>query len=98
MPNGIRKNFFEAERGSKRAVEDAAQQAGWQDVRHRVSPCPPSTVSLPALAIKDLAHATIALVTSGGIVPKGNPDHIESSSASNYRPAMTSSGVDGSDR
>lgn len=34
--------------------------------------------------MKDLAHAKIALVTSGGIVPKGNPDHIESSSASHY--------------
>jgi betaine reductase len=31
-----------------------------------------------------LSEATIALVTSGGIVPKGNPDHIESSSASRY--------------
>ena len=31
-----------------------------------------------------MAHAKIALVTSGGIVPKGNPDHIESSSASKY--------------
>ena len=30
-----------------------------------------------------MAHAKIALVTSGGIVPKGNPDPIESSSASN---------------
>ena len=38
----------------------------------------------PNKAVKDLAHAKIALVTSGGIVPKGNPDHIESSSASKY--------------
>ncbi len=38
----------------------------------------------PNPAIKDMAHAKIALVTSGGIVPKGNPDHIESSSASRY--------------
>ena len=29
-----------------------------------------------------MSKARIALVTSGGIVPKGNPDHIESSSAS----------------
>ena len=35
-------------------------------------------------AIKDMSKATVALVTSGGIVPKGNPDHIESSSASKY--------------
>ena len=38
----------------------------------------------PGPAVKDMAHAKIALVTSGGIVPKGNPDHIESSSASKY--------------
>jgi glycine reductase len=38
----------------------------------------------PGPAIQDLSKATIALVTSGGIVPKGNPDHIESSSATRY--------------
>ena len=38
----------------------------------------------PNPAVKDMAHATVALCTSGGIVPKGNPDHIESSSASKY--------------
>lgn len=38
----------------------------------------------PRPAVKDITKATIALVTSGGIVPKGNPDHIESSSASKY--------------
>ena len=38
----------------------------------------------PGEPIKDLTKAKIALVTSGGIVPSGNPDHIESSSASKY--------------
>ena len=38
----------------------------------------------PNPAVKDMAHATVALCTSGGIVPLGNPDHIESSSASHY--------------
>ena len=38
----------------------------------------------PNPAVKDITKARIALVTSGGIVPKGNPDHIESSSASHY--------------
>ena len=38
----------------------------------------------PGKAIKDLSKARIALVTSGGTVPKGNPDHIESSSATKY--------------
>ena len=38
----------------------------------------------PAAAITDMKNATIALVTSGGIVPKGNPDHIEASSATKF--------------
>jgi len=38
----------------------------------------------PNSAVKDITKAKIALVTSGGIVPKGNPDHIESSNASKY--------------
>ena len=38
----------------------------------------------PNPAVKDMSKAKIALVTSGGIVPKGNPDHIESSSASKF--------------
>ena len=38
----------------------------------------------PAEPIKDIKHAKIALVTSGGIVPQGNPDHIESSNATKF--------------
>ena len=38
----------------------------------------------PQPAVKDISKATIAVVTSGGIVPKGNPDLIESSNASHY--------------
>ena len=41
----------------------------------RVDPRPP---------VADLGQATIALVTSGGIVPKGNPDLVESSNASRF--------------
>ena len=38
----------------------------------------------PNPAVKDITKAKIALVTSGGICPKGNPDHIESSNATRY--------------
>jgi len=36
----------------------------------------------PAPPVADMSKAVLALVTSGGIVPRGNPDHIESASAS----------------
>ncbi len=38
----------------------------------------------PAAPVADITKAKIAIVTSGGTVPKGNPDHIESSSASKF--------------
>ncbi len=39
----------------------------------------------PPTPIKDIRRATIALVTSGGIVPKGNPDRIESTYATKWK-------------
>lgn len=83
MPNGIRKNFFEKERGSKRAVEMLLKKLADKPFTTEY-PMPNFDRVAPNPAVKDLSKATIALVTSGGIVPKGNPDHIESSSASHY--------------
>jgi len=83
MPNGIRKNFFEKERGSKRAIDMLLKKLNGE---HFVTeyPMPSFDRVAPNPAIKDLSKATIALCTSGGIVPKGNPDHIEASSAMRY--------------
>ena len=83
MPNGIRVNFLEKERGSKRAVKMLLQKLADKPYVTEY-PMPSFDKVAPNPAVKDLAHAKIALVTSGGIVPKGNPDHIESSSASHY--------------
>ncbi len=83
MPNGVRVNFFEEERGSKRAVKMLLQKLADKPFTTEY-PMPDFDRVEPNPAVKDLAHAKIALVTSGGIVPKGNPDHIESSSASHY--------------
>ena len=83
MPNGIRVNLFEKKRGSQRAVEMLLKKiAGKPFVTEY--PMPSFDKVAPQPAIKDLSKATIALCTSGGIVPKGNPDHIESSNASHY--------------
>jgi glycine reductase complex component B subunit gamma len=38
----------------------------------------------PAPAVKDLPRKTIAIVTDGGLVPKGNPDRIEIRTATRY--------------
>ena len=83
IPNGIRKNFFEKKRGSERAVDMLLKKLKGKEFVTEF-PMPDFDRVVPNPAVKDMAHTTIALVTSGGIVPKGNPDHIESSSASKY--------------
>ncbi len=83
IPNGVRVNFFEKERGSLRAVKMLIKKLNDKPFETEF-PMPDFDRVDPNPAVKDLAHAKIALVTSGGIVPKGNPDHIESSSASHY--------------
>ena len=83
MPNGIRKNFFEKKVGAERAVDMLVAKLNGKPFTTEY-PMPSFDRVAPNPAVKDLSKATIALCTSGGIVPKGNPDHIESSSASHY--------------
>lgn len=83
IPRGIRKNFFHQVPGSKRAVDMLVAKLKGEHFAteypmpnfDRVPPNPP---------VKDISKAKVALVTSGGIVPKTNPDKIEASSASKY--------------
>jgi len=80
---GLRVNYFAKERGSKRAVDMLLKKiAGKEFVTEY--PMPVFDRVAPGAAIKDMTTARIALVSSGGPVPKGNPDRIESSSASKY--------------
>jgi glycine reductase len=83
LPNGTRKNFFDEKRGSRRAVEMLIKKLAGKPYTTEY-PMPSFDRVDPNAAIKDITKARIALVTSGGIVPKGNPDHIESSNASRY--------------
>jgi glycine reductase len=83
IPRGIRQNYFAEERGSKRAVDMLVAKLKGEEF-HTEYPMPQFDRVEPNPAVADITKAKIALVTSGGIVPKGNPDHIESSSASKF--------------
>ena len=84
IPKGIRKNYFAKQNGANRAVEMLLKKLGGElfiseytaPVFDRAAPLPP---------IKKLDQIKLALITSGGIVPGGNPDRIESSAASKYQ-------------
>ena len=72
MPNGIRKNFFDKERGSKRAVEMLIKKLKGEEFVTEY-PMPDFDRVEPNKAVKDMGKAKIALVTSGGIVPERKP-------------------------
>ena len=80
---GIRVNYFNEVRGSVRAVDLLVRKIKGEAVVTEY-PMPSFDRVEPAKAIKDIKKARIAFVTSGGIVPVGNPDKIESSSATKY--------------
>ena len=80
---GIRKNFIHEKSGAERAVEMLLKKLKGEEFRTEYE-MPKFNKIPPAAPVKDLKHATIALVSSGGIVPLGNPDHIRVSSAESY--------------
>lgn len=83
MERGIRVNYFNERRGSERAVELMVKKIKGEET-YTDYPMPKVDRVAPAPALKDLSTARIALITSGGVVPQGNPDHIESSSATKW--------------
>ena len=83
MPNGVRVNFFEKERGAKRAVKMLLNKINGKPFVTEF-PMPDFDRVEPGKAIPDMSKVVLGLATSGGTVPKGNPDRIEASNASHY--------------
>jgi len=83
IPRGIRKTVFVEKRGSERAIDMLLARLAGKSFETEM-PMPVFDTVPPAPAVKDLAKATIAICTTGGIVPKGNPDCLESASAQKW--------------
>ncbi len=83
ISQGKRLTVITEKRGSQRAVEMMIKRLNNEAFETEL-PMPVFDRVEPAKAIKDLKKATIALVTSGGIVPVGNPDRIQSASAQKW--------------
>lgn len=83
FPRGVRINIRAEKRGSRRAVEMLLKKLQGEPFVTEL-PLPKFDRVPPAPPIPALSRAVIALVTEGGIVPKGNPDRIEAHNASKY--------------
>ena len=83
IPKGIKKNVLSNKLASQRAVELLLKKLKGEPFQTEI-PFPEVDSVPPALPIRNLRKAKIALVTEGGLVSKGNPDHLESARATHY--------------
>ena len=83
LPRGVRSMYTREAPGYRRALDMLKAKLLGQSFTTEVPILVPERVS-PALPIADLSKATIALVTTGGLVRKGNPDKQVSANATRY--------------
>lgn len=83
IPMGRRVNLFVEKTGAVRAVDMLMAKIKGEPYKTEL-PMPQFGRVAPACALKSLENATVALITTGGIVPKGNPDRIESANATRW--------------
>ena len=83
IPQGRRQNYFASETGAKRALKMLLQKINGEPFNSEYA-MPIFDRIVPAPPIKDIRQARLALVTSGGIVPMGNPDRIEAAHAGRF--------------
>ena len=83
FPRGVTRNVLAEATAARRATAMLLDKLAGRPVRSEVML--PDFPAVPApRAVGDLGHATIALVTDGGLVPLGNPDGIEALAATRY--------------
>ena len=83
LPRGIRKKGLRDAPGYRRAVDMLAAKLHGRSFTTEVPYQAPDRVA-PAPPVASLRRAAVALVTTGGIVPKGNPDRQASKNAARY--------------
>jgi glycine reductase len=80
---GLRKNIFSEKSASERVLNMLMAKLSGDSYITEVSN-PGGTPIGPAPPIEGMGNAKIALVTEGGLVPKGNPDRIEGSRCTRF--------------
>lgn len=84
FPKGIRINVFKEKNGAERALDMLVSRLNNESFETELEISVYEKIN-PALPLTSLSDAKIALCTTGGIVPFGNPDHIPAASAKIYK-------------
>ncbi len=83
ISRGILRDAFVEQTSAQRLVEMLfAKTAG--DTFESELPVPTFTATPAPPPVKDMSKAKVAIVTDGGLVPKGNPDRISAYAATNW--------------
>lgn len=77
IPRGVRKNILVDTYAAQRAIDMALAKFKGLPFQSEIV-LPRFEPVKRAEPVKDISKATIALITTGGIVPKGNPDRLKS--------------------
>lgn len=80
IAQGRRVNVFKEKRGAVRAFDMLMAKLQGKPYETEL-PMPKFDKVPPAPALKDLSKATILLITTGGVVPMGNPENLSSFNA-----------------
>ena len=83
LPRGLRRIVTRDKPGAERAADMLKARLNDQSFVSEVFIKQYEVIQPPA-AIKDLSNTTVALVTTGAVVPKGNPDDMPSVFATDY--------------
>jgi betaine reductase len=83
FPRGLLINEVQEKTGAERVVDLLLSKLRGEPYESEVPRAAYDTVK-PAPPVREMRNAKIALVTDGGLVPKGNPDRIESLAATRF--------------
>lgn len=83
LPRGVRKPGMRERPGAVRAVDMLVARLAGSPFQTEIPIEMPERVA-PAAPLTDVSSSTIALITTGGLVPKGNPDRLVRGGAKEY--------------
>lgn len=83
LPRGYRYNEWHEKTGAERAVEMLLKKLNGEEYQTEIPLRGFEQVS-PAPALTDTARKTVALITTGALVPAGNPDHLKQAFSTSY--------------
>jgi len=84
IPKGIRVNIFKDDTGAVRAVDMLLSKLAGKPYKSEV-PLPDYKAITPAPGVADIKKAKVALLTTGGIVPIGNPDRLPAATSKFFK-------------